>query len=282
MGLDMSEAITSITASEAQELVERGALVLDVRTPGEFAQLGHIPGAWLLPVDLIAAAPAILPRETTPIVVCCEHGVRSVAAARWLHAAGTGNVLNMSGGMSVWTGARAFGPEPIRGPSGWLLQNAEVLPRGGRVLDVACGRGRHALLLGGAGFRVRAIDRDAEAIDSVSRIADRMTLPIEADVLDLESGPVELGDGGYDAVVVFNYLHRPLMPALVRAVAPGGVLVYETFTTGQAERGRPTNPAFLLEPGELRRLVAPLAVERSREGDVDGKLVASVVARNVA
>ena len=75
-----------------------------------------------------------------------------------------------------------------------------------------------------------------------------------------------------------HYLHRPLMPAIVRAVAPAGVLVYETFTRDQAARGRPTNPAFLLEPGELVALVAPLEVVRSREGDVRGRDVASVVA----
>jgi SAM-dependent methyltransferase len=97
-------------------------------------------------------------------------------------------------------------------------------------------------------------------------------------VRDLESEPVELGDEAYDLVVVTHYLHRPLFPALVRALAPGGVLLYETFTKGQAARGRPTNPAFLLEPGELPRLVAPLEVLRQREGDVDGKLIASVVA----
>ena len=83
-------------------------------------------------------------------------------------------------------------------------------------------------------------------------------------------------------MVVTNYLHRALMPAIVRAVAPGGVLVYETFTAAQAGRGTPTNPAFLLAPGELPRLVAPLAVIRQREGDIDGRHVASVVAVNAS
>ena len=81
-------------------------------------------------------------------------------------------------------------------------------------------------------------------------------------------------------MLVFNYLHRPLMPALVDALEPGGVLIYETFTVGQAERGHPRNPAFLLGDGELPRLVAPLEVIRERgKGSVDGKLVSSIVAR---
>ena len=79
-------------------------------------------------------------------------------------------------------------------------------------------------------------------------------------------------------MIVFNYLHRPLVPAIVEAVAPGGVLIYETFTAAQASRGRPCNPAFLLNEGELPTLVEPLRILRSREGDFDGKFVAAVVA----
>ena len=88
-----------------------------------------------------------------------------------------------------------------------------------------------------------------------------------------------LGPATFDLIVVTRYLHRPLFPRLVEALAPGGVLVYETFLVGQAERGHPRNPAFLLEPGELLRLVHPLEVLRSREGDFDGAMLASVVAR---
>lgn len=274
------KGIDSISAREAATLVARGdVLVLDVRTPGEFADLGHIPGAWLLPVDLIAAAPAVLPTDERTVIVCCEHGVRSVAATRWLVAAGCSSVVNMAGGMSQWTGPRSFGADVVRGPAGWLVGNADLLPRSGRVLDLASGRGRHALLMAAAGFQVRAVDRDEAAVGRLNDIAGRLGLSLDAQVVDLERGQPTLGDQAFDIVLVFNYLHRPLMPAVIEAVAPGGVLVYETFTVGQAERGHPKNPAFLLEPGELPRLVAPLIVERSREGEVDGRLVASVVAR---
>ena len=157
-------------------------------------------------------------------------------------------------------------------PAAWLIDNLDLIPRGGSVLDVACGRGRHALYLANLGYRVHAIDRDAEALQALN--APGLT----STVVDLEQGSPVLGHRCYDAVLVFNYLHRPLMPDIVEAVADGGVLIYETFTVGQARRGHPTNPAFLLEEGELPRLVAPLQVVRAREGDFDGRLVASLVA----
>ena len=159
------------------------------------------------------------------------------------------------------------------------MQHIDLLPRGGLVLDVACGRGRHALYLARAGFRVTAVDRDAKALAAVRDSARTLGLDLTTRMLDLEtSPPPDLGDAVYDAIVVFNYLHRPLFPALTRAVRAGGRLVYETFTVAQAARGRPTNPDFLLQPGELQTLVAPLTVLREREGEVDGRFVASVIA----
>lgn len=147
------------------------------------------------------------------------------------------------------------------------------------MLDVACGRGRHALLLATAGYRVHAIDHDVAATDFVRAAAARLDLELPSEVVDLEtSPPPDLGTARYDAVMVFNYLHRPLFPVLRSALAVGGRLFYETFTIGQAERGHPRNPAFLLQPGELLSLVAPLVVLRSREGEVEGRLVASIVA----
>jgi len=97
--------------------------------------------------------------------------------------------------------------------------------------------------------------------------------------VDLEMDGATLGDDHYDVIVVVHYLHRPLFPALLAALRPGGVLVYETFTIAQAARGRPTNPAFLLAPGELAALVAPLEILAAREGDYEGRMVSSVVGR---
>lgn len=253
--------------------------ILDVRTPGEFARLGHLPGARLLPVDLIASALAVVPEDGTPVLVVCEHGIRSAAAARVLADGGVAPVYDLAGGMAAWSGAREYGPARVAGPSDWLLQHADLLPRGVAVLDVAAGRGRHALLLAAAGWHVTAVDRDADMMSALDRVARRFAWPVTVELRDLETGAVDFGTSRYGVVLVVNYLHRPLFPALVEALAPGGVLVYETFTRAQAARGKPTNPAFLLESGELPRLVAPLVVERQREGDVDGRMIASVIAR---
>jgi SAM-dependent methyltransferase len=170
-------------------------------------------------------------------------------------------------------------------PAPWLVANVDMIPPGGTVLDVASGAGRHALFLAERGWRVHAVDRDAAALALLRQRSSELALPkpdgqrsITTQCLDLESGSVSLGARCYDAVIVFNYLHRPLMPAIVEAVAPGGVLIYETFTVGQAARGRPRNPAFLLNAGELPTLVRPLRVVRSREGEFDGKFVTSIVA----
>lgn len=271
---------TRVDAAGAARLLDAGPVtILDVRTPQEFATLGHLPGARLLPVDLIAAAPAVIPDDGTPVLVVCEHGVRSAHAASLLVAAGVTGVHDLAGGMAAWRGAREHGPAPIHGPASWLLQQAHRLPRGGRIADIAAGRGRHALLLAAAGFTVTAIDRDAGALQRVAAIATALDWAVSTEVRDLEAGTVDLGDGVFDGIVVTHYLHRPLMPALVRALAPGGVLVYETFTTAQAARGKPTNPAFLLDPGELVRLVAPLEILAEREGEFEGRMIASVVAR---
>ena len=163
-------------------------------------------------------------------------------------------------------------------PCAWLTSHRSLLPAGGDSLDVACGSGRHAIWLAEQGFRTRAVDRDVAVIEALKQEAERRGLAIRTQVADLERGEPVFEPGSCDVIVVVHYLHRPLFPALVNAIRPGGVLVYETFTRAQAERGRPTNPAFLLEPGELPALVAPLEVLASREGDFEGRFVASVVA----
>jgi len=181
-------------------------------------------------------------------------------------------------------------------PSVWLVRHRPLLPASGVALDVACGSGRNAVWLAGEGFTTLGVDRNGDAVAAVNETGRRLALPLTAVVLDLEAGVPSIGpsigppigkvaadgtsatDDAYDVIVVVHYLHRPLVPALLAALRPGGVLVYETFTTAQAARGKPTNPAFLLEPGELRRLVAPLDVVAWREGDFDGRMVASVVA----
>jgi rhodanese-related sulfurtransferase len=273
----------NVDADEAARLLARdGVRILDVRTAEEYATDGHIPGANLLPVDLIAAAPATLPRDGKPLLVYCQHGIRSVTASRFLAAAGFSDVMNLVGGLSCWRGPREHGPasaDRLAGPSSWLVQNADLLPRRGKALDVACGSGRHALLLSAAGLSVRAVDRDPEAVGELKASARRLGFRVETEVKDLESGAVDLGDETYEVVLVVNYLHRPLFPVLTRALRRGGWLLYETFITAQAEKGKPTRAEYLLEPGELPSLVAPLEVVRQREGEFEGRMVSAVAAR---
>ena len=164
-------------------------------------------------------------------------------------------------------------------PARWLTDHAHLLPTSGTALDVACGRGRHALWLAERGLSVRAIDRDGDVLEALRAEAQRRGLHISAEQHDLESGNPGLDVGTADVIVVVHYLHRPLFPALISALRPRGLLIYETFTHRQALRGKPTNPAFLLASGELMQLVQPLEVVVSREGVFDDRDVASVVAK---
>lgn len=130
-----------------------------------------------------------------------------------------------------------------RPPSAWVVRFANVIPAGGAVLDVAAGAGRHARYLRDQGHPVTAIDRDT------SRLAD---FDGEIITADLETGaPFPLAGRVFAGVIVTEYLHRPILPDLVAAVAPGGVLIYETFARGNERFGKPSNPDFLLQPGEL-------------------------------
>jgi SAM-dependent methyltransferase len=166
-------------------------------------------------------------------------------------------------------------------PAFWLVQHADMLPRTGSALDVASGGGRHALWLAERGLDTLAVDRDATRVQSLTEESRRRQLPLRAELCDLENGHNPFGVSAHDVIVVVHYLHRPLFPALISALRPGGLLIYETFIRAQAERGKPTNPEFLLEPGELLDLIRPLDVLVSREGDYEGRMVASVVARRI-
>ena len=141
--------------------------------------------------------------------------------------------------------AVALDPHTLAAPSPWVARWAAELPAGASVLDVACGSGRHARWLAARGLQVTGIDRDTAALSGLAGIAQTI-------VADIEGNPWPLPAGAtFDAVVVTNYLHRPLWPRLLASVAPGGRLIYETFAVGNETVGKPSNPAFLLAPGEL-------------------------------
>lgn len=132
-------------------------------------------------------------------------------------------------------------------PSPWVRRFLTLIPAGSRVLDLAAGQGRHTQLLRANGYQVVAVDRDAVGLRAAFA-GDAAVSIIEMDLED--GGPWRLGQG-YGGIIVANYLHRPLLPALADALAPGGALIYETFMAGNERFGRPANPAFLLRPGEL-------------------------------
>jgi SAM-dependent methyltransferase len=144
-------------------------------------------------------------------------------------------------------------------PSAWIERWWHLVPAAGRVLDVACGSGRHARWFAQRGFAVTAIDRDAAAVEPLRAIATVI-------VADLEQGSWPVAGAQFDAVIVTNYLWRPLMPRLLAAVARGGVLLYETFVVGNESVGRPANPDFLLRPGELLECARGLRVVAYEDG----------------
>lgn len=150
------------------------------------------------------------------------------------------------------------------------------------VLDLACGSGRHGLLLAARGIPVIFADRDRDRLAAVKKDA-RFTSALcrlwEVDLEQNETTP--LAGKTFDAVLVFNYLHRPLFPQLKAAVRPGGLVIYETFTIAQRAFGRPTRDGFLLQPGELRTKFADWHLLHEFEGELPDptRAVASVIAR---
>ncbi|MEJ8839118.1 class I SAM-dependent methyltransferase [Ramlibacter sp. AN1133] len=131
-------------------------------------------------------------------------------------------------------------------PSPWILRWAHLVPTGGAVFDVACGRGRHLRWFASRGHPATGVDRAPEALAILQGIAET----VEADI---ENGPWPFAGRQFDAVIVTNYLWRPLFPRILAAVAPGGVLLHETFAQGNETVGKPSRADFLLAPGELLR-----------------------------
>ncbi len=153
-------------------------------------------------------------------------------------------------------------PESSMAASVWVNRFLPLIKPGGLVLDLAAGQGRHVRLLRDCGFAVCAVDRDITALLSFAGPC------CEVRRVDLETDDRSNLGEGYDGIIVTNYLHRPLLPAIARALAPGGVLIYETFARGNERFGRPHNPDFLLRPGELLEAFADLTVVAFEQGEV--------------
>jgi len=147
-------------------------------------------------------------------------------------------------------------------PSAWVQRWSHLVPTGATVLDVACGSGRHVRWFAERGCRVTGVDRDAAAVEPLRGIAEML-------VADIENGPWPLAGRQFDAVVVTNYLWRPLLPTLVGSLAEGGVLIYETFADGNQTVGKPSNPDFLLQPRELLQVTQGLDTVAYESGFLD-------------
>ena len=144
-------------------------------------------------------------------------------------------------------------------PSAWVRRWSHLVPSGARVLDVACGSGRHVRWFAQRGCAVTGVDRDPLATQPLRALAEII-------VADIEAGPWPLAGRSFDAVVVTNYLWRPRLPDIVASVAAGGVLIYETFAIGNERVGKPSNPDFLLLAGELLGATAGLRVVAYEDG----------------
>ena len=147
-------------------------------------------------------------------------------------------------------------------PSDWVRRWTHLVPAKGAVLDVACGHGRHMRWFAQHAHPVTGVDRSPDAVVAAAAAG-------EAICADIENGPWPFAGRVFACVVVTNYLWRPLMPDILRSVAPGGVLLYETFAAGHEAVGRPSRPEFLLQPGELLRLCQELRVVAFEDGFLD-------------
>jgi SAM-dependent methyltransferase len=143
--------------------------------------------------------------------------------------------------------------------SNWVQRWSHLVRPAGTVLDVACGSGRHVRWFAQHGFRVTGLDRDAAAVRPLAGLAELV-------IADIESGPWPFGSRRFDAVVVTNYLWRERLPDVIGCVAEGGVLIYETFGAGNETVGKPSNPLFLLRPGELLDVTRGLRVVAYEDG----------------
>lgn len=150
------------------------------------------------------------------------------------------------------TGSTILPHPPLTEASEWVQRWSHGVPAGGTVLDVACGFGRHLRWFHSRNHPVVGVDRSSVAIESVAHLGEMVVADIELGPWPFVTpGTTETGLRQFDAVVVCNYLWRPLFPHIINSVAPGGVLIYETFATGNETVGKPSRPDFLLNTGEL-------------------------------
>jgi rhodanese-related sulfurtransferase len=267
-------------------------VLVDVRTSTEFAE-GHIPGSLSIPLQELEHRMREVPNSGMPIAVICEHGLRSSSACRLLAEHGYGPLFNLDRGLENWPGPIKTGPgqnghhELGIAPSSFLVESFDLLPKG-LALDLAMGEGRNAIYLATRGFDVDAVDVDPNAVAQARASARKLGAPIRAIVGNVEDGTYIIPIETYSVILVFHYLHRPVFQDIKDGVVPGGVVVYQTYTTEQQRFGPPSSPDHLLQPGELEQVFADWDILRYREvtgparSDGRPRAIAGIVARKPA
>lgn len=242
-----------------------GARLLDVRSAQAFAA-GHALAAGRVERATFRARRMELPARDEAVIVMHDEPAEACAAAQRLGELGYVRVAWLERPLAEDPDGRASSAPAARlwSPSPFLERVLPLIPRG-RALDLACGSGRASVFLAHAGFAVEGWDHDPSALELARAFAERESVTATFRAVDLEAGePPEIPEA-FDLVVVLRYLHREVFPWIERALAPGGVLVYETFRRGQEHFGHPTKPRHLLEPGELRDAFPSLTVEIDEE-----------------
>ena len=261
-------------AIEADALYERLAMgepfcLLDVRTESEYAE-AHIPGSILMPLHELPSRVDEVPNGGTPIAIVAEHGRRSSSACSILSEHGYHPLFNLDGGIGRWPGPLAAGlngqhhTHQLIAPTPWLVDNFRSLPKG-LALDIAMGNGRNAIFLATRGFDVDGVDVDPDVVAQARATARRFHAPIRAIIGNVEDGTHIIPLETYDAIVVFNFLHRPLFRDIKDGLKPGGVVVFQTYLEEQLRFGAPRNPAHLLKAGELAQVFSEFEILRVNE-----------------
>jgi len=245
-------------------------LVLDVRDEEKF-RTGHLPDSGNVPLMELTDRRSELPIRDSPLLVVGADDGQAGSAAAALEGMGFTTVSWLAAPIETLRDGLSdrAAAAPLWRPSPFLAEVLPLLPRG-RAIDLASGSGRDAVFLAQHGYEVEAWDIDPEALGWGSGLATRNGVTITTVHCDLERPDPPLAAEHYDLIVCMRFLCRPIFPHLSRALALGGMLVYETYRLGQEQFGKPRRPQFLLDPGELRRAFEGLEVLRYEEPSPPG------------
>ena len=260
---------TPIDARQAAALLGTAAW-LDVRDEASFAS-GHLPGAGNVPLQDWTERRHELPPPRDGVIAIADDAAHAREAAQQLATFGYRDVAWLDAPWrSMGVAASREPAKPLWRPAPFLERVLPAIPRGG-TLDVACGAGRDAVFLARNGFEVEAWDRDTGALARADALAARNGVHLRTVTVNLEAAVAPaFAEAKYALILCFRYLHRPLFPLLMHALAPGGHLVYETFREGQERYGHPRRPRFLLYRGELREAFAALELLEYEESEPAG------------